>query len=373
VGGYPTPWQPYVEPSDDLVAPRRVDPTGVAGPTKRQAAGRRWRQSVPGMYVPAEVDSERAEQRILEQSHRIRRWGAVTGWAALRWRGAAYFDGRGPLGDLLPVPLVVGRQHVAADPRVSIDQSQLAPGERLWIRGVPVTTVQRALFDVLRRERSLRSGVVAMDMAAAARLISVDLMRAYVLHRFAWTGVPRSRRVLALASNESASPQETLMRLVWVLDAGLDEPLCNRPVFSLDGRLLGYPDLFDPSTGTAGEYDGAHHREPTQRRRDIDREARFRDHGIETFSLVEGDLRDRRATAARMRSARERALRSGAVRRWTLEAPAGWVSLREPLDRHLTRTAQDVDLWDWGLWSQQERFRELPCSDIHPGSDPFEG
>ena len=35
------------------------------------------------------------------------------------------------------------------------------------------------------------------------------------------------------------------MVLVWVLDAGLDPPLCNREVFDLDGRLIGVPDLLD--------------------------------------------------------------------------------------------------------------------------------
>ena len=44
-----------------------IDPTGVTGPTKRQASGPRFRQTSPGLYVPSEVTTGVVEQRILEQ------------------------------------------------------------------------------------------------------------------------------------------------------------------------------------------------------------------------------------------------------------------------------------------------------------------
>src|SRR4051794_29037996 len=56
-------------------------------------SGPRWRQTSPGLYVPADVDGAVVEQRVLEQGMRLVRHGAVTGWAALRWRGAQYFSG----------------------------------------------------------------------------------------------------------------------------------------------------------------------------------------------------------------------------------------------------------------------------------------
>ena len=42
------------------------------GPTKRQAAGPRFRQTSAGLYVPAPSDEAVVEQRIFEQAHRIR-------------------------------------------------------------------------------------------------------------------------------------------------------------------------------------------------------------------------------------------------------------------------------------------------------------
>ena len=268
-------WNPRCAIPDDLVMPVRVDPAGARGPTKAQAAGPHYRQTSSGLYVPSDVDENVVEQRILEQGQRIRSYGAVTGWAALRWHGVRFCNGlKGHDGQTWPVPLVVGRHPLQPDPRVDIGGSQVAPSERLWRRGIWLTTVQRALFDELRFMRSLREGVVLLDMAPAARVISVGLFSRYVAMRPAWTGVPFVRQVLQLGSDDCRSPQEVRMWLVWVLDAGLDRPLCNVPVFDRNGRLLGYPDLLDPVSGTTGEYDGADHKTRDRRQADLGRHRR---------------------------------------------------------------------------------------------------
>ena len=290
--------------------------------------------------MPSSVDSDVVEQRILEQGHRIRSYGAVTGWAALRWRGAAYFDGTSRSGATLPVPLVVGNKHLAKDPRVSISEAHIAPSERTLTGGIWCATVQRALFDEMRHATDLRSAVVAMDMAAAGGLISVGLMSRYVELRPAWTGVPLVRRALALASNDSCSPPETHLRLTWVIDAQLDAPLCNRPVFDHAGNLLGYPDLLDPVSGTVGEYDGLDHRAAAQHRSDVDREARYRDHGLEYFTIVGGDMRRRDRVVQRIQSTRRRALFLPPDQcRWTLEPPSWWAE-EDDLDTRLVRTQE---------------------------------
>ena len=114
------------------------------------------------------------------------------------------------------------------------------------------------------------------------------------------------------------------MRLVWMLDAGLPRPLCNRPVFDLRGRHLGTPDLLDVDAGVIGEYDGAVHLRTRRRARDLARESRFRACGLEYFTIVGSDLHDPSLVVERMRTTRSRALSLVLPRAWTTEAPDGW-------------------------------------------------
>jgi len=275
------------------------------------------------------------EQRILEQASRLPGYGAVTAWASLRWRGGHFFEGRGLDGRIRPVPLV-GRK-LRPDARVTVSQEQLAPSEFAVVGGIPCTTVQRALFDEVRCQASWREAVVAIDMTAAAGLISVKLFGEYVVERSAWTGVPFVRRVLAMATDQSRSPQETRMRLVWILDADLPPPLCNEPVFDLAGRMLGIPDLFDPVAGCVAEYDGVDHKDGRRHQRDVAREKRYRDHGLEYFEVLGGDLHNRPAVVARMRNARSRAKFLPAEScAWTLRAPPSYLA-PESLDDRLAR------------------------------------
>src|SRR4051794_30167784 len=178
---YPTSNSEYLRAAcchrpSDLVLPVPVDPTGRRGPTRHQAAGPRYRQTSPGLYVPSDTETG-VEQRILEQGMRICGQGAVTGWAALRWRGARYFDGTAVGDGLLPVPLVVGLGKLRPDHRVSISQAQIAPTEYSRTGAIACATVQRALFDEMRWAYGVRAAVVAVEKATAARMISVALMR----------------------------------------------------------------------------------------------------------------------------------------------------------------------------------------------------
>lgn len=336
----PVPWKPVCTRPTGLVVPFRVDPDGKEGPTRGRAAGPGFRRAGPGLYVPTSAP-ECVEQRIVEQAARLRpdgSSGCVTGWAALRWRGAAYFDGlsEGSM-EPLPVPIALGGAgaNLRPWPDCAISRMRLAPTEREVIDGVPVATVQRALFDEVRRRGELWSAVTAIDMTAAAGLISVWLFATYVADLNSRSGSPLAREAVSLAVDESWSPREPWMRLVWLLVADLEPPLVNRSVYDLDGNLLGIPDLLDPVAGLAGEYNGEHHKSVDQARGDVEREERFRDHGIECFAVVRGD--SRRVAAARMLAARERAkFLPPESRAWTVVRPA-----RDPepetLDERLAR------------------------------------
>jgi hypothetical protein len=242
----------------------------------------------------------------------------------------------------VPVPLLLGGGNVRPRPGFTISQLQLAPSEWEFVAGLPVTTVQRALFDEVVRRRELWAGVEAVSMASSARLISVGLFSQHLAHRTAWTGVPLARKVVGLARDDCRSPREVWMHLTWELVADLPRVRANCAVFSTDGDLLGVPDLFDPVSGTVGEYDGAHHKEVDQHRSDVAREERFRDHGLEYFAIVRGDSRARAAQRMIGTRARAKFLPPESCA-WTLDAP-DWYQPPESVDDYLRRTGMAARL-----------------------------
>jgi hypothetical protein len=334
-------WNPVCERPTGLVFPEHLDPTGENGPTRVEARSSRWDWLAPGWYARADRP-ECVEQRILDAACRLRSGDAVTGWAALRWRGGNFFDGYGPGGqDQLPVPLVA-RGSLVSLPGITLSKAQLAPTEWEYLAGLPVATVQRALFDEVVDRNELWSGVEAVCMAAAARLISTRLFSVHLRRRRAWTGVPLARKVADLARDDLRSPPEVRLHLIWELVAELNRVSANQPVFDLDGNLIGIPDLFDPVSGTVGEYNGEHHRAIEQHRSDVSREHCFRDHGLEYFTVVRGDSRS--TVAARMRRTRARAkFLPQESRSWTLD-PRPWYVVPESLDDYFQRTGLEERL-----------------------------
>lgn len=331
-------FQPRCDPPVGLVRPTRRRPrTADDGayaerPTRHEVRRGRWRQTSHGFHVPAETDSSVPEQRILEQSMRLEGDGAVTGWAALRMYGAAYCDGRAPDGSALQVALVSTRQLARTDVSIAT-RAALSSGEIRVVNGVPCTIVERAVVDEILRLDDLREAVVLVDMVMAARLTSIRRLRSYA------SGLRGRRRDVLLAAVElaeqrSRSPMESRMRLVWVLDARLPKPVCNRVIYALDGRALGAPDILDVEAGVVGEYDGAAHKSRERHRRDVGREDRFRRAGLEYLAIVAGD--SRATQVERMLTTRARALELNRPRRWTLEPPSGaWIPVERDLDEEL--------------------------------------
>ena len=323
----PHRWDPVCPRPRTLVRPVPVDPVGVSGPTPNQARGPRWRRTTPGLFVPAGVPDDLPEQRILEQSLRLPPSGAITGWAACRWWRAGFFDGLAADGvTRLPVPLAIGgAARIRSLPGSVLLRGSLPADDVALVHGVRCARRARALFDAMRTADDLRSAVVAMDMMAAAGGVSVRQMRKYAAEHSGWTGARQVRAALELASERSRSPNETRLRLVWVLDAGLPPPLVNQEVWDLDGRLLGVADLLDAEAGVVGEFNGADHRTARRQTRDAEREDLMRRAGLEYLTVTGLDLRDPDRVVDRILSTRARALALPRPRGWTLRPPPGWL------------------------------------------------
>ena len=119
-------------------------------------------------------------------------------------------------------------------------------------------------------------------------------------------------------------------------------PLTNRPVFDLTGRHLATPDLIDPATGACAEYDGDHHLTREQRRRDLAREQRMLEHGLQPFVVVGGELGA--AFRGRLTSALSRTERDPGPQRWTLDLPSWWVDT-STVERRRALRGVEREIW----------------------------
>ena len=317
-----------------LAWPVRVDPEGLTGPTRGQARGPAWRRTSQGLYVPADVEST-PEQRIVEAAAVLRKDEAVTGWAALRWRGGVWFDGADPITGPRDVPLLARRDR-AAPPGATVSQEFLHPDQILVEDDVPVTIEVRSVVHEMRYAATLGEAVTALDMACYSDLVSIAQITAYVATLGPVTGIQQARDAVLLADENAWSPQETRMRGVWRM-AGLGDVLCNRPMFTLDGRHVGTPDLLQPTIRLIGQYNGAGHITLAGTATDVKKDAAFRDLGLEPVTMLATDWTDLGDFVQRLQAAARRAASAPSMRAWTLEPPAWWrpthtVELRRALD-----------------------------------------
>ncbi len=276
--------------------------------------------------MPVSVDGAVPEQRIVEAAAVLPDFGGATGWASLRWAGGVWFDGTTVGGQaLLPVTLATGYSDVRSQAGIVISQERLGPGEIEELDGMRVTTLVRSLCFEMRYASDKREAAVLLDMAAYSDLVSIEEAAIYALAHPGWTGIPQCRDALSLADENSWSPWESRLRIVWVVDGGFPRPWTNCPVFDRYGCHLGTPDLLDEEAGLAIEYDGAHHQEHGQRRRDRDREQAFRGVGLEYLTIMRGDFANRYVLAERLADARRRSRWSSTARReWTIDLPPSW-------------------------------------------------
>ncbi|HWU33148.1 MAG TPA: hypothetical protein VN108_09750 [Marmoricola sp.] len=275
--------------------------------------------------MPASVDPTRAEQRILEAVPRIPPGGAITGWASLRVWGGGFFDGLAADGVTeVPVPLVVPQTvRLSPSQQLHLFRAAMDPREIRNPHGFPISSPERAVLDEVRRATDLRDAVVVVDMALVAGLTSMlrlhDIANAYRGR----PGCQQLGRALAHASDRSRSPQETRMRLIWTIDAGLPAPRCNWPIADYLRKPLGKPDLLCEELGVFGEYDGADHRTRQRHQVDVKREQAFRDAGLEGFTLVGEDINNPRQAVERMKAAINRAAEAQRARRWLVARNPG--------------------------------------------------
>ena len=138
--------------------------------------------------------------------------------------------------------------------------------------------------------------LIVIGDAVATRLNAVQPLRSALMARVR----PRGKVTLLEALDEirvgSASPRETLARLMLVR-CGLPEPALNQAIIGVDDVLLGVADLLWSKERVVGEYQGeAFHDGPQDRVRDADRRNRFERHaGLAVEEIWNADMTSSRA------------------------------------------------------------------------------
>jgi hypothetical protein len=215
-----------------------------------------------GVYAGPVAD---ADPQALHRRAALAALYAVRQPAVLSHDTAALFWG-------LPVLTMPTRVHITTGPgrapagvrgvtkhRVTLEGADIVEREG----GVPVTSLERTLLDLLRTS-TFEAGVVTMDAALASRAgrtdeAAGDALRDALNERIANSssspGTHIASSVLGFADARSESPGESLSR-ARMLQLGFVAPELQHEVREA-GRLLGRVDFWWPSQRIVGEFDGA--------------------------------------------------------------------------------------------------------------------
>lgn len=201
--------------------------------------------------------------------------GAVGGWAAAHLLGGAEIDGIADDGRTRQPVTLYPMHRLRPRAGLVLRRSDLSEDDVVEVDGVRVTTPVRTAFDLGRWSSSVRDAVVNLDQVLRCLDLDLDDVITYANARPRWQGLPRLRATFPLTNPRARSRPESRLRLVWVLDAGLPEPMVNPEVRDASRALLGLPDLLDERTGLVAEYDGGQHRRLGAHTEDNAREERF--------------------------------------------------------------------------------------------------
>ncbi|AQT78945.1 hypothetical protein B1R94_06205 [Mycolicibacterium litorale] len=236
----------------------------------------------PDVYVP--------EGQVLTLAGRAKaawlwshRSGILFGLTAAGLHGAKW------IGDDLPVELIWSNARPPAG--LVTQQIDLAAGERMVLRGLPVTTPLRTAFDVGRRP-PMGSSVARMDALLRATGMSVADVEALAARHRGARGLRQLAAVLARVDPGAQSPKESWLRVLLV-EAGLPTPRTQLPVRSSDGWSTYYLDMGWEDIMVAVEYDGDHHRtDRAQYARDVHRLEDLARLGWIVIRVLAGDTAD---------------------------------------------------------------------------------
>jgi hypothetical protein len=221
---------------------------------------------------------------------------ALGGRSAAPWFGAPFASAADPVVVLVP-PDSAWR-----GPRGVRVHRTVLRADDIWTTddGLRLTTAARTAWDVATLE-AVPTAVSMIDaMVRTGHLDLAVVGRALLDARGRWRAT-RVATVLPLVDPRSESPPESWVRVACVR-AGLPQPVPQFVVLA-GGEFLGRVDLAWPEHRLIVEYEGAHHFDELQIRRDDRRYERLVAAGWRVIRLSAPDLRDMDGVVRRIRNA----------------------------------------------------------------------
>lgn len=193
---------------------------------------------------------------------RSRGHGVLAGFSASAFHGARWIDASLPA-------YVIDTNNRRPTRGIVTWADAIEDDEICSIGEIRLTTPARTAVDLACKFPE-DTAVAAIDaLARAAHLKVADIEQAADRHT-GRKGIRQARATIALVDPGAESPQETWLRLL-VIRAGYPRPQTQYPVYNEYGALIGDVDLAWPELKIALEYEGRHHTDPEQLRKDIQR------------------------------------------------------------------------------------------------------
>jgi very-short-patch-repair endonuclease len=221
-----------------------------AGLDLPQLRGASWMRLAPATYAWRGLGDDPIH-RLRAVVRRLPEGAAFSGRTSV-WLHGARVDPCHPVEATIPPEIGVSARSGAL-----VRRSDLDPAEIVQRRGLPATTLARALAEVSSRS-SLTESVVVADEALHRRLITLDELGVWATENRGFHGIRRLRKVIEHAEPLTESPMESRLRMLLVL-GGLPRPKAQVTIGDVDDAI-GRIDLYYEAERLGIEYDGELHR-----------------------------------------------------------------------------------------------------------------
>lgn len=192
---------------------------------------------------------------------RSRGAGILAGFSAAAMHGTRYIDASLP-ANIIGSPCRPTRGIVVWEDCPDAD-------EVCRIGDLRLTTAARTAVDLARKFPE-DIAVAAIDALARATKLKVADIEVVAQRHAGQRGIRQARTSIALVDPNAESPRETAVRLL-IVRAGFPRPESQHPIYNEFGVLIGVVDFAWPELKVAVEYEGRHHTDPEQIRKDIAR------------------------------------------------------------------------------------------------------